>query len=306
MPTLSPTTSSFFARASLSIADLRGQAEQLQAQISTGQRLSKSSDDPLSASRLRNLARTTTLSAIDARTADRASADLGLADNALSTFATSIQRAQELATQAATATLNPAQRAAIGTELGQIHSNLVALANSRDSAGHALFGGETSGDAYTLDAAGQASYAGTASSGTLALGDGQTITRGLTGPEFLNFSSGGSTTDILKVVKDLSDALKGGVADPAAAAKATLTPLGQGLEAVTTGQTVVGARLASIELAAGQRLSASDTRANEQTVLGTTDTASSIAQLQQTMLVLEASQQSFAKLSGLTLFSHLT
>ena len=51
--------------------------------------------------------------------------------------------------------LPPAQRASIASELGQIHEGLVGLANARDSAGHALFGGDSAGNAY-LDASGGA------------------------------------------------------------------------------------------------------------------------------------------------------
>src|SRR5262249_20801460 len=150
-----------------------------------GDKLSRSSDDPVAASRLRVLARADNLSQIDSTNANRATADLNLADSALSSFTDYVTRAKELATQAPTGTLTDVQRAGIGNEIEQIYGNLVALANSRDSAGHALFGGESAGDAYTLDASGNANYVGTASSGDLPLGDGQSITRGLTGPEFL-------------------------------------------------------------------------------------------------------------------------
>ena len=114
---------------------------------------------------------------IDIANANRAASDLALTDDALSSFANYITRATELTTQAANGTLTAAQRAGIGTELSQIHGNLVALANARDSSGHALFGGETPGAAYTLDGAGNAIYSGTASAGELALGDGQAVAR---------------------------------------------------------------------------------------------------------------------------------
>jgi hypothetical protein len=45
--------------------------------------------------------------------------------------------------------------------------------------------------------------------------------------------------------------------------------------------------------------------AEEQADIGGTDIASTVTQLQQAMLVLEASQASFAKLSGLSLFDQL-
>jgi flagellar hook-associated protein 3 FlgL len=305
MTIVSTSTSAFFDRSTLDITSLRARAEEMQQQLGRGERLSRSSDDPVAASRLRTLNRADNLSGIDMANANRASADLTLTDEALSSFSDFIIRAQELTTQAANSTLTAAQRSGIGTELKQIHGNLVALANSRDSAGHALFGGETAGSAYALSAAGNASYIGTASAGELPLGEGQSVNRGLTGPEFLSFNVGGTPTDLMAVIKGLGEALQGGVADPAGAANDALTALGSGLEAVTTAQTVVGSRLAWIDLTTSRSTNLGELRAGEQEDIGATDISSTIAHLQQTMLVLEASQASFTKLANLSLFDSL-
>lgn len=302
-------TAAFHDRAARDISSLRGQAETLQAQIGRGERLARSSDDPVAATRLRQLARAATLSAVDTANTSRLSSDLQLADVALSGIAESVIRVRELATQAASGTLTAAQRGAIGKQVAQIHGSLVSLANSRDTAGHALFGGEAGGDAYAIAATGAATgaavYAGTASAGALALGDGQAVGRGLAGPEFLTFTSGGTAHDLLAVVKGLADALQGGSADPAGAARDALSTLDAGLDAVTTGQTVIGTRLAWLDMVAERRTALSELRAEEQAEIGGTDIASTVAQLQETMLVLEASQASFSRLAQISLFDVL-
>lgn len=306
MAIVSTSTSAFFERSRADMKDLRSQAETLQSQLSSGQKLSRSSDDPVAASRLRTLSRLETLSTIDSANADRADADLTLADAALSDMAEAVIRAQELTTQAASGTLTADQRAAIGKELEAVYGTLLSLANSRDSNGHALFGGESSGDAYTLDASGNPTYAGTTSSGDLPLGDGQTVTRSLTGPEFLNFSVDGTGTDLLTVVKNLASALQGAAADPAGAAKDALGALQTGLDTLTTGQTLIGTRLSWIELTSERRTNLSELRSTEEADLGATDIASSVATLQETLLVLQASQASFTKLASLSLFNQLS
>jgi flagellar hook-associated protein 3 FlgL len=305
MTAIANSTSAFYERSAMDISALRARAESLQSQLSSGSKLARSSDNPVAASRLRNLSRSSQLSNVDASNANRASSDLKLADTALSSFGEYIIRAQELTTQAANGTLTASQRAGIGTELLQIHGNLVALANTKDSTGHALFGGETAGGAYALDGAGNAVYGGTASAGDLPLGDGQSVKRSLTGPEFLNFSVAGNPTDLMAVIKGLGEALQGAVADPAGAARAGLDALGQGLDAITTGQTLVGARLAWIELTTERRTTLAELNAGEEAEVGGTDIAASIAELQQVMLVLEASQASFARLANLSLFDVL-
>ncbi|CDO35578.1 flagellar biosynthesis protein FlgL [Novosphingobium sp. KN65.2] len=305
MAIVSTSTSAFFERSRSNLQDLRAQTEKLQAQLSSGKKLARSSDDPVAASRLRSLSRLESLSNIDKSNSQRVNADLTLADAAIKDMSTALVRAQELATQAASGTSNDAQRAAIGRELDSIYSTLMNLANARDSNGHALFGGESAGDAYSVDGAGNPVYVGTASSGSLSLGEGQTVSRSLTGPEFLSFTVNGTPTDLLSVVKDLGAALQGAAADPAGAARDGLDALKAGLDAMTTGQTVVGTRMAWIELTSDRRTNLSQLRSTEETEIGSTDIASTAASLQEALLVLEASQASFTKLANLSLFNKL-
>ncbi|CAH0497674.1 flagellar biosynthesis protein FlgL [Novosphingobium sp. CECT 9465] len=297
------STSAFYERSLMDLTALRKQAEETQAEMSTGERLQRSSDDPVAASRLRRLARAESFDQIDEAAANRATADLTLTDGALTQFANFVTRMQELATQAASSTLSDSQRAGIGQEVAQIRENLVALANTRDGSGRALFGGESSGDAYSLTA-GVAQYDGTATAGLVALGDGQTVARGVTGPEFLEFTSGGASFDLLAVAKDLAEALQSGTGG-ASAANAALSVLSDGLESITTAQTVIGSRLNWIDLNTERRTSLSELRTVEQTEIGGNDLTESIARLQNTMLVLEASQASFSRLANLSLFDVL-
>ena len=307
MSIFATSTSAFFDRSTQSLSALRGQAEALQNQISSQSKLTKSSDDPLAASMLRGLARQDALGTIDTAAANRATSDLNLTDTALNQFATYVTRAQELATQAASSVLPAAQRASIGTELAQIHIGLVGLANTRDSAGHALFGGDSPGDAYQINATtGQAEYIGTGSAGELSLGDGQTVSRSLTGPEVLNFKDpAGNQTDLMTVIKSLSDALSGGAASTASAASAALGSLGNGLDAITTAQTVVGSRLSWIDLSTQRQQTMSEARSSDQADIGAPDLGSALAKLSELSTVLQASQASFSKLANLSIFDVL-
>lgn len=303
MPAIS--TSAFYQRALRDLSALRGQAETAQAAIGSGQRLSRSSDNPLAAAQLRSLGRTDSFSAIDKTLGETVLADLSLADGALQSFASFATRIKELAVQAANGVLTPGQRSSIATELDQLRGELIGLANTRDSAGHALFGGQTGGLAYTLDAADNPVYAGSAGAGEVPLGDGQSVTRGLTGPEFLSFTAASGATDLFAVTQILADGLRGGAADPTQAARDALDGIDSGIDAITTAQTVLGTRMNWIDLAAERRTAMAELRSEAQADLGSTDIAAAVIQLQQTMTVLEASQASFARLSSLSLFAVL-
>lgn len=305
MTTISTSTSAFYERSSMDIADLRARAEGLQSDLSRGQRIARSSDDPVGASRLRQLQRADATSQIDVANAAKATTNLQLTDSALGSFADYVTRIQELTTQAANGTMTDAERAGIGAEIGQIRSNMIQLANSRDVEGGALFGGQSAGDAYAVAANGTATYTGTGAAGDLPLGDGQNVTRGLTGPEFLAFPAGSSSPDLLTALKTLSDALQAGGAAAQQAARDGLAALGQGMDQITTAQTVVGTRLAWVDLTTERRTNLTEMRSNEETQVGGTDIASTVARLQETMTVLEASQASFTKLASLSLFSLL-
>ncbi len=299
------STSTFYERSNQSLAALRARAEGLQNSISTGQKLTRGSDNPVAAARLRVLARADSSAAIDTDLANSATADLTQTDQTLSSFGSAIIRIRELAVQAANGTLSPAQRAGIGTEIAQIRDQLVQLANTPDSQGHALLGGEGTGAAYTLSAAGVAVYTGSAAAAQVPLGDGQSVTRGITGPEALNFSVGGTATDLFAVIKTLSDALSGTAGGAAQAARDALSGLDAGLETISTQQTVIGARLNWLDLTTQRREQTGILRSQEEADQGGTDLTLAVSQLQQTMTVLEASQASFTRLAGLSLFALL-
>lgn len=295
------STSAFYERATRQVGSLRSQAEDLQRQIGTQERLSKSSDDPVAAARLRVLERSQTLSEVDQRNSDYAQADLKLTDNALSTVVNIVIRVQELATQAANETLNEEQRAAIGGQISMLQENLVVLANSRNASGAALFGGQTAGLAYET-AGGVAAYIGTPTVDPVGLGDGQEVVPGLTGPEVFSVEVDGTQTDLFTILRDLGAALQTGGAASSAAARDALEGLDAGLQKVSTAQSVIGARMGWIEVLDDRRVAVGELVAEEQGEIGGADIATTVTRLQELMTILEASQASFVRLSQLSLF----
>jgi flagellar hook-associated protein 3 FlgL len=258
------STSAFFERAGLDISNLRQRAQDLQSQVSSGERLARPSDDPVASARLRVLGRADDLTSANRANANRAMADLTLTDQAISEVADNLMRAQELAIQAANDTLSPAQRAVIGQQLSDIRENLIALANMRDGAGHSLLGGEATGAAYVVDGAGIPVYSGTSSAGELPLGDGQSVVRGVTGPELFNFTHSGSPTDLFAVIGTLADALQAGLVDPALASRDALGAMNTGLEQLTTTQTIIGARMNWVDINLSRYDSLEQMRAGEE------------------------------------------
>ncbi len=299
-------TSAFYGRSTQQMSTLLAQAQTMQTQISTGAKLSSASDDPLASGQLRTLQRADSLAAVGTANAAAATNDLNAVDTTLSSFTDLINQAKQLAQQAASGTISTTQRQAIGATMLQIHDQMVSLANTKDASGNALFGGSTSGDAYTVNAAGQAVYAGSGSPQTLDIGEGKTVTRSITGPDFLNFSAAGTPTDLLTQVQTLGQALSSGAASGAAQAQSALSTFDTASDTVNTQAAIIGARLNWIDTAGAQHTAIGDQRTTSETALGSTDLPTTIANLQATMTVLQTSQASFAKLASLSLFDKIS
>lgn len=297
------STGAFYQRALDQMGALRTRADDLQRQIGSGERLTRSSDDPVAAARLRTLGRGERLAKVDQRNSDQAQNDLRMTDNALESIASAIIRAQELAMQAGNGTLNAEQAAAAGLEVAGLRDALLTIANGRNGAGHALFGGQSTGAAYQDTGTGVV-YIGTATVDPADLGEGQSILPALTGPEVFTIDVGGVQTDLFAVLGTLATALQSGT-DPAAASSEALTGLDASLVKTSTAQTVVGARLGWIELMDNRRETTGELVAEEKVSVGGADLASTMSRLQETLTVLEASQASFVKLAGLSLFNIL-
>lgn len=298
------STGAFYERATRQIGSLRERASELQNQIGSGERLSRSSDDPVAAARLRTLARRERLAEVDQFNSDRAMDDLRLTDKALDSLASLAIRAKELAMQAANGSLGAEQRQLLRAEIDGLRESMLLVANSRNGAGQALFGGQAPGLAYQ-DNGGGIAYVGTGTAESVGIGDGQTVTRALTGPEVFSFDQSGTTSDMFAVLGALSLALLDPLADHAAAGQAAMAGVDAGLEKVATAQTIVGSRMGWIEIIDDRRLMTGELVAGERAQIGGADLATTMTRLQEVMTVLEASQASFVRLSGLSLFDQL-
>ena len=305
MTTISSTsTSTFYTTAAEQLASLQQQLSAVNNSISSGAQFTAASDNPEAAAQMRMMQLQDATATVDTASANKAASNLQLADSAMTQMVNDINQAKTLTTQAASGTLSDSQRATIGTQLSQIQNDLLSLANSRDSNGNALFGGGVSGNAYTTDSSGNVTYVGSSTSQTLAIGGGQTVQTSLTGPEVLSMTdASGNATNVIDTIGALATALKAGGSAAQTAAQNGLTSLANGLDAVTTAQTVIGSRESWITLNTQNLTAQSTARATAESQIGDTDVSKAAIKLQQLTTALQASQACFVKMSSLSLFS---
>lgn len=305
MSFVSNSTGAFFERSLGQMGTLRESLESLQQQIATGERISRGSQDPAAAARLRVLERRERLAAVEEDNATRLAQDLTTGSTQLAGVTSILQRARELAVQAANDTTGPEGRAIIARELAQMEEELFTRANGVTLTGEPLFAGTDGGPAFTRDAAGTVTYAGNTEEGTVAIAPGTDIARGIDGAQVFEFELGGAPSSAFAVLGALTDAMEGGSGDPAAAARGAVEGLDAALAAATRGQTVLGTRLAWVETVRADQVEQGILRAEQASEAGDTDLGEAIARLRQTLTALEASQESFTRVSSLTLFNAL-
>ena len=112
----------------------------LQEKMSSQQNINKPSDDPVGLTSLLNLNTTMTADTRYSSNIDSALTETNTTDTVMTNITNLVQRAQELATQAANFTNNQDGRNAIALEIDQIINQVVQLGNT-DISGKYIFGG---------------------------------------------------------------------------------------------------------------------------------------------------------------------
>lgn len=279
--------------------------DRVRASIATQTRILSPDDDPIGAARLLTIDRALAVGARQQAGIDRAASRLGTADAALDGVATVLQRTKEITLLAANATFNPADRATLAAEVGQLHEQMLGLANARDSDGGSVFAGARTGaPAYAADAAGAVGWQGAGTAAMLALDSG-TIATSVDGPAVFDGLAGG--TNAFAMLDDLRAAL----AEPDAAVRTTSLATAQAstdaaIARVADARAAIGTRLARLDLDGARIDAAAVELESDRFATDGFDMAASIARMQRLSTVLEAAQLSFARVSSLSLWDVLS
>ncbi len=305
MGSITNSAGSFFNRSLAQMASLRTGIDLTRTQIATGRKIERGSQDPAAAAQLRSALRREALNAVEGDNAARLGQDLASAADEVEAVTALLQRVRELAVQAGSTATGADGRRAIAFELEQLAQELFTRSNATSLTGEPLFAGQSTGTAFTRDALGNVTYAGTPESGAVPVAPGTAIERGLPGSEVFQFDLGGTPSSAFAVLGTLVTALQGGSPDPVAAAGAAIAGIDAALDTTNRATTILGTRMAWVEQVETQQAERRVALAERRQRVGDTDIAEAIARLQQSLTALEASQSAFARVSSLTLFDAL-
>ena len=333
------STSQIFDRNIAALQNNQAQLTQTQLQVASGKKMLKPSDDPVRAARSLELQQSQSVNQQFLANIGYAKDQLALTDTRLSTMTDTLQYMRQQFIKAGNGGLSAQDKAAIASDLRSQLDNLVALANSKDGQGEYLFSGykndtapiafgDHDGDATTPDVY---YYQGDAGTRQMQVGPERRMDIGIPG----SASGGGGlfeadqsayvpanpttgtpakypSAEFFNRLKTAIDAI-----DPATAATVTLPsgytdPTSYGLdtvddfmERVALYQSKVGSQRAELDSLdfAGQAID--EQYATARSRIENLDYNEALSRLAQQLLVLQAAQQSFARVANLSLFEYL-
>lgn len=303
------STSMFFDKASSMLSNVQGSLAKTQEQLSTGKQIIKPSDVPEKAAvvtRIESeLARQTSyqnsLKAVDIR--------LKSEETALNNSSDVMYRMKELAMQAANDTLSDADRKSVSLEMSQLRDQLLSLANSQDSNGNYLFAGSrVTQMPFSPDAKGVVNYQGDQNRMVIGVGDNRRMNLNMAGTDaFTNVVRDGGKggrvgIGFFQSLNDLVDSVK----------NSDKVGLQRGLGEID--QLQQGLSNANAQVGTDMNVIDSQNKVLDEIVLRLKSTLSDVQDLDYTeaitkmnkdQLALEAAQNTFAKISKLSLFNFI-
>ena len=300
------STSNFYSTAIGKITDLQGSLAKTQEQLSTNRRLLTPSDDPVAASRALEISQSQAVNTALTTNRQNARDSLNLASSTLGSVTLLLQHVKSEVVQAGNAGLADSDRSAIATSLSSELDQLVGLANTQDATGQYLFSGySTTTQPFTKTATG-ATYSGDQGQRLLQVGQQRQIAVSDTGQNI--FQSGtGAPEDVFKTMTDLIAALQvpggAGLSDALATANDNIDAA---LDNVSMVNTAFGSSLQELD---SLDSTGSDLDVQYQASLSSLQDlnyAKAVSDLTQQQITLQAAQQSFVKISGLSLFNFLS
>lgn len=165
-----------------------------QQQISSGERLTKPSDDPVAAQRMLELDAALQRTEQYQTNANLVRVRLNLEENALDSADDVVQRARELVVQASNSTQDVITQRNIANEIRKLSDSLMAIANTQNGEGEYLFAGFQSGTQPFARTAGNVAYFGDQGERRLQVSDSLHLADGHSGSEVFQMIETGNGT----------------------------------------------------------------------------------------------------------------
>ena len=305
------STSMIFSQGLANMQQQQTSILKAQQEISSGVRLTKASQDPVAfaaASRLSNL--DSQLGQYQ-RNIDVATGKVQVQESTLGSVTNMMQRVREIAIQANNGAQSGTSRQSLVDELNQLKTSIASQANATNERGEYLFSG-TAAREKPYDASGQLNAnVAAAKPVNLQIADGRSVEVNRTATGIFSVANSasapvtGTSQSVMQVIDTLSAAIQNQPANVQTVYQNTQQDLDKIMNQVTDARGRMGNTLNVLSQTKNDHAAASV--ANQKTLsnLRDTDLATAITKLNQSYQNLQATQQTTAKIQGLSLFNYL-
>jgi len=321
-------TSTAFTQGVNAMNDQNYKLNKTMLQLSTGKRVIVPSDDPAASARVLGLNQALERTDQFQDNISALNSDLNIEETSLDSVAHVLQRVRELAIQGNNDTYDANQRTDIGKEIQESLEAITSFANMANGGGDFLFGGFNNRDIpFEVLPDGTVAYRGDQGQQMLQIGSTRQIASGDNGYDmFMNIKDSDNGTDpadavpmsVFAIVGELEFALRnndgiqggvsgtlGGIENFHETVSRSIDNIDKALSHIVDAQAAIGARLNASE---NQENLNEDYMVQLKTTLSTTqdlDYAEAISRLELEQVGLQAAQQSFTRIQGLSLFNYL-
>ncbi|ATE59415.1 flagellar hook-associated protein FlgL [Thauera sinica] len=272
-------------------------------QIASGRKILTPADDPVASARALDVSQSRSVNAQFMSNQGYAEDALKLVEGQLSGAGEILKYVRDRALEAGNPSLPESDRRAIATDLRAQFDAMLAIANTRDANGDYLFAGYRSQDPpFSGNADGGVSYQGDQGSRTMQVSSSRFMPTTFAGERVFGDESSG----VFAALSSFIDALEGPAAGVPAAVTAAVDAIDGNLDKVLGVRAQIGSQLVEIDqlglIGSDLDLQYATTLSNLQDL----DYNEALSRLTQQQTILQAAQQSFLKVAGLSLFNYLT
>lgn len=288
------------------ITDRQVELGDLQQQITTGKRVLKPSDDPSAAAQIERSRSEVARLDVEKRMVNFAKLKLAQAEGSVAEGTEIFQRTREILLAANNDSSSPEDRALYASELRSLRDQLFNMANRSDGLGGYIFAGAGTRQEPFVEGANGIEFR--ADAGRQMTGERTELSISVDGRYLFGTSSGQGVAAIFDIMDDAATALEDTGLDNAQL-HVNLAATLDGVDAAMNrfsgvraelGEQMVMADQAEQSLAAGQELATQRLSA-----LSGVDMAEAISAMQAKSTQLDAAMQTYAQISGLSLFNYI-
>lgn len=277
-----------------------------QQQVSTGRRVVSPSDDPIASARALEVRQSRSVNVQFTVNQGAAQDALALTESSLGSVEDLLTYVRTRAVEAGNGTYNQSEFESLAADLRGQFDALMGLANSRDAANGYLFAGyKTDTQPFVGDLSG-VSYQGDQGDRTLQVSTARNLPISGNGNElFVNIPGAGAGRDVFSMISDFITALDSGTG-VAAAAGTAIDEMDLALDNVLAKHAAIGSRMVELESLSAIGSDLDVQYASTLSRLIDVDYAQAISDLTMQQGYLQAAQQSYLRVTGLSLFNYLS